>query len=135
MMQRLGSPAFRGFFLTIFAAAVPFVLFEPISFGFKDSDISNFRLVQVVVIGLGSYFGIFSKVIFDRISQEKRKIMRPRRDATLAAIVAPLVMYPIYSSLKSVDDIVILLLVSYQNGFFFSVVLEKIQSASSQADS
>lgn len=107
------------------------VLFVTLPRYFGAYHVENVRgLIDVAVLAAATFAGVVSNAVYDRIISRKssRGILR-KRDVILASVVAPVVMLPIYQSLQAGADVGILLLTSYQNGFFFNTLFSKLGRA------
>src|ERR1035441_1249984 len=77
--------------------------------------------VDLVVLAIATFAGVVSNSVYERIVKNRTGVhLLRRRDVILAAVVAPIMMLPIYQTLQNGADLVILALTSYQNGFFFN---------------
>lgn len=88
----------------------------------ESIDYGKFGLVTAA-----TFMGIVSNAVYDRVTAGKSEPLFQRIDMVFAAVVAPIVILPIYKSLSETVDPIILLLTAYQNGFFFNVIFEKLR--------
>lgn len=90
----------------------------------------DFDYQRTIAVCIFSYVGIISNSIYDKVLKKSRVPLFKRREIIYSAIVAPIVILPIYKSLGDSTDILIICLTSYQNGFFFDSLFEKIRKSS-----
>ncbi len=99
--------------------------------GFQSIDLDT-ATTRSTGLSLSCILGIVSKLIFDRLNQNsrskrsfKRNVLSAIKSTMIAIIVSPIVIVGVYSLLEKVEDTLLLLLIGYQNGFFFQTVLGK----------
>ena len=85
------------------------------------------RFLDVILLAAATFAGVVSNAVYDRITSKKVSTNFLRtKDVILASVVAPIVMLPIYQTLRTTSDVVVLILTSYQNGFFFNTFFSKL---------
>lgn len=99
--------------------------------GFQGIDLDS-ATTRATGLSLSCILGIVSKLIFDKLNQKfrtsrsfRRNLVDALKSAAVAIIVSPIVIVGVYGLLEKVDDTILLLLIGYQNGFFFQTVLGK----------
>ncbi len=95
--------------------------FPKVSFGGSSSTTTVFIMFGFVVFGIVSNYLFFVKAF------EWREFLRP-------ILISPIVLMPLYGLLEGANDIqdmkmISLCLASYQNGFFWKVLFEKISKS------
>lgn len=117
-------------FLVAIAAAftyVDLVYFTPKGAFESDAGLPK----KPIVLALACLLGIFSKALYDQLQQLPptakygeiaRGALAPRR-VLGSLIVCPVIVVSFYSTLSAVSDLLMIALLSYQNGFFFQSVL------------
>ena len=93
-----------------------------------EKGISSFLKKEIPWLDIGLYFimllGMASKYFFDAIGEEERpkinkwKLFKP-------IFVSPIIFGTIYGSIGKYNSAVLLLIFSFQNGFFWQTVLAK----------
>lgn len=89
---------------------------------------------RLALVATATFVGIISNGIYDRITVGKDAPLFSRTDIVFAAIVAPVVILPIFRSLGSSPDPLIVALTAYQNGFFFNVIFDKLRRGPALAE-
>ncbi len=99
--------------------------------GFSSLDIEAMS-TRIIVVSLASVFGILSKLALDALQIGAPRLLPFFRVSTIffrrilsAVIICPLVILPLYSMLQELDDVILLALFAYQNGFFFQTILAR----------
>ena len=108
-------------------AYLEFALYSPSGFGELHQETPTKPLL---LSGL-SLLGIVSKRMFDVATQQGRtgigdKLANVLSPTSLirAIIICPIVIVSFYQSLQQIDDLFLVGLIAYQNGFFFETVLQ-----------
>lgn len=103
--------------------------------GFQGVDLDA-ATARATGLSLSCILGIVSKLIFDRLNRRFRSsqsfgqnLVSAMKSAVVAIIVSPIVIVGVYGLLEKVEDTILLLLIGYQNGFFFQTVLGKQEPA------
>ncbi|AEH89276.1 hypothetical protein [Mesorhizobium opportunistum] len=111
--------------LTYLAYALYFNFFrDPEVHG--DFDISILRDYKAPLIAsVGTFLGVISKSIYEYITEKPTDL---KKGIISASLIAPIVVMYTYNSIISITDSFVAFLISYQNGFFFRIILASVES-------
>lgn len=117
---------------------IAFVIVFGILGWFFWSDIphgeNNVRTVfdygKFALVACATFTGVISNGVYERLTGGRTtpELLRGA-DVIFAAIVAPVVLLPIYRSLGDLTDPLVIGLTAYQNGFFFNVIFDKVRKS------
>ncbi len=124
---------FLGYFV-LFSVA-KYYLTEVEFAGFKetDSDLLFEYFLKPSIIGLFTVIGIFSKILFDEVEKSRKyrfsfkRIFRESassRSLWIVILACPIVILAIYQSVEEIENLLLIGLLSYQNGFFFKTIIK-----------
>jgi len=119
--------------LAIILATLACLFWSQASFGQQTIDV-QINYGRFALIAGATYLGVISNSLYDRLATGKDGQIFTRNNILFAAVVAPVVVLPIYKSLGDTPDPFIVALTAYQNGFFFNVFFDKIKKASPAAE-
>lgn len=100
--------------------------------GFFDIGTDPAVLVRPVVLSVATIFGILSRVIYEALVQWPKKSVvigsvlgrsLRSKEFWLALLVSPVIILAFYQSMRTLDSLMLVALVGYENGFFFHSVL------------
>ncbi len=92
------------------------------------------QLFPTVILTAATFFGIYSKAIMQTVFSGKALSQAfSARDAVLAAVLSPLAMYAIFDAINEIESLLLLGIISFQNGFFFNNLLAFFEGAGKKA--
>jgi len=103
-------------------------------FNNKDNLIDVLATTKAIILALFTIVGIWSKMLFEEIEntdavkfklKESIKKVRTSKHTWLTLLICPAIIGSFYESLKTVDNLLLIGMFAYQNGFFFRAVLGK----------
>lgn len=109
------------------------VLLNP-TFGFSNDPAASLGTTRAILLSVFTVLGILAKIIYDEIDKSSDdgfsmlKVVQKAvnsRQAWMALITCPVVILAFYKSLNDVQNISLICLLSFQNGFFFKSVFNK----------
>jgi hypothetical protein len=100
-------------------------------FSRNESVVALFATIKALILATGTLIGIMSKLLFEEIEKTKFFVgiggainkVRTSRELWLSFLVCPAIIASFYESLKEVDNLLLIGIFSYQNGFFFRALL------------
>ena len=116
------------FIQIVIISVVTVVLFFMTGFPFPKVSFGTTTSIMTVSIMFGCViFGIFSNYLFFSTTFTWREFLRP-------VLISPIVLMPLYGLVEGTPDIqnmklISLCLISFQNGFFWKVLFEKISKS------
>lgn len=114
-----------------YAAGV--LLTAPVDLGATGVGQST-ELLPTSVLTVATFIGIYSKAILQTVfSGKPLKEAFSIRDALIAAVLSPIAMFAIFDALNEIKSIVLLGVISFQNGFFFNNLLAFFERAQRKA--
>jgi hypothetical protein len=105
---------------------VEFAYFSPLGFDEVGSAVPT----KPLLLSGCSLLGIISKRLFDAAGKSRTTLAAVLESVlapvTLirAIVVCPIVIISLYSRLQEINDIFLVSLIAYQNGFFFEAILQ-----------
>lgn len=120
------------FIFAILAIGLIIVISINLSFFYKDGviekGISSFLKEEIPWLEIGLYFimllGMASKYFFDAIGEEERPKVN-KWQLFKPIFVSPIIFGIVYGGISNYNSSVLLLIFSFQNGFFWQTVLTK----------
>lgn len=101
--------------------------------GFQGADLDR-STARVISLSVSCIVGILSKFLFDRLKQKYKssrsfyhQLVSALKVSGVAIVVSPIIILGVYGLLEKVDDPILLILIGYQNGFFFQTILASKQ--------
>lgn len=101
--------------------------------GFSDVTLMN-DLLNPLLFSFFTIVGIISRIIYNNIDNHKSKKINilkilkeslEKKEIWLAILVSPIIIASFYTALSQIDNLMLLSLMSYENGFFFKTIFEK----------
>ncbi|MEM1325963.1 MAG: hypothetical protein AAGI23_08425 [Bacteroidota bacterium] len=119
--------------ISIYFVGVNF-FFEQSSFGFSpESKEDSIALGRIIIMGIATVMGIFSKILFEEIEKSKdfkfsiwdtTKKTISSRNFWLVLLASPVILLGLYSAVEKIDNMILVGLTAYQNGFFFKSIVK-----------
>lgn len=125
-------------FVMSFLISVSMVFFGTQFLGFSSAGMPNQNPANYAIslfCGIMIYLGIVSSIFFDRFDKRytpKGKLFR-KTDLLIASALSPIVFLSFYPLMQGTQDVIIQVLLAYQNGFFFQNIMARIRGTSDNA--
>ncbi|WJV25800.1 MULTISPECIES: hypothetical protein [Pseudomonas] len=114
--------------LVVISAILSLLFWSDLSHGMQPIE-GSLDYVRFTIIAFATFLGVISNGVYDRLMKGKDAELFKRTDIIFAAVIAPVVILPIYKSMGDMPDPIIVALMSYQNGFFFNVIFDKFRQS------
>lgn len=107
-----------------------------LSYGFEGNDVISVSMIKPFFIIIFTLLGIYSSIIYDATNKVSKSVKASESKTVIQIIksiratevlkgflVAPLVLLAFYSSVEQINNIILVMLISYQNGFFWKSIV------------
>ena len=100
----------------------------------NPSTIDYSFFLKPFLLSFGTIFGILFRTLSEVLERQETDHVRLRllfskgvksRNFWLATFISPVIILSMYPSIDSIDNNLLVALISYENGFFFRVIVEK----------
>lgn len=83
--------------------------------------------LRIAVLSSGIFFGVLSSQVYDRYVKKQKELIK-KSDFFLGALASVIMTSFLFEKILSINDAQIIFFFSFQNGFIFTTVIDKLKS-------